>query len=386
MANVKNIILKKQIEGVIYELMVKTVASQVFVDDNTTLAAKLSSIMAEIATKANTEEMTAALAGKAAASHTHEQSEINGLVDLLATLATSQSVTDAVDALRQEMLGDTPVEAYNTFTEMAQYIAEHQEVSDALTEAIGNKADKATSLAGYGITDAYTKTEVDQKIADAVSDATGGESAASVKSALEAYQTSNNARVKAIEDDYLKAADKSALETAFADADEVVLGQAKTYADGLAANYDAKGSAAQALTDAKAYADGLAGNYDAAGAAATAEQNAKTYAEEEASAAETNAKAYADGLAGNYDSKGSAAQALTDAKAYADGLAKNYDAAGSAATAEQNAKDYADGLNTAMDERMTAAETSLAGKARVLASATVPADLTEQDLWIQIVE
>lgn len=362
MANVKNLIMKKQIEGVIYELMVKTVASQVYVDDNTTLAAKLSAIMAEIATKANTEEMTTALAGKAAASHTHEQSEINGLVDLLATLATSQSVTDAVDALRQEMLGDTPVEAYNTFTEMAQYIAEHQEVSDALTEAIGTKADKATSLAGYGIEDAYTKTEVDQKIADAVSDATGGESAASVKSALEAYQTSNDARVKAIEDDYLKAADKTALETAFADADEVVLGQAKSYADGLA------------------------GNYDAAGSAAAAEAAAKAHAEQKATAAEQAAKAYADGLAGNYDAAGSAAAAEQAAKAYADGLAVNYDAKGSAAAAESAAKSYADGLNTAMDERMTAAETSLAGKARVLASATVPADLTEQDLWLHIVE
>lgn len=35
-------------------------------------------------------------------------------------------------------------------------------------------------------------------------------------------------------------------------------------------------------------------------------------------AAEANAKAYADGLASNYDASGSAAQALTDAKAYTD--------------------------------------------------------------------
>lgn len=36
-----------------------------------------------------------------------------------------------------------------------------------LTEALANKADKATTLAGYGITDAYTKTEVDQKVSGA---------------------------------------------------------------------------------------------------------------------------------------------------------------------------------------------------------------------------
>ena len=101
--------------------------------------------------------------------------------------------------------------------------------------------------------------------------------------------------------------------------------EATDYADGLAKNYDAAGSAATAEQNAKAYADGLASNYDAAGAAAAAEKNAKEYA---------------DSLAGNYDAKGDAAQALTDAKAYADGLASNYDAAGAAATAESNAKAY----------------------------------------------
>lgn len=47
-------------------------------------------------------------------------------------------------------------------------------------------------------------------------------------------------------------------------------------------------------------------------------------------AAEQNAKDYADGLAGNYDAKGSAAAAEQNAKDYADGLAGNYDVAGAA--------------------------------------------------------
>lgn len=370
MSTAKNAILKTKIEGVIYEVLVKTNAANVYVDDNTTLAAKLTSILADIATKASTEEMNAALAQKAEKVHTHEQSDVNGLVDLLATLATSQSVTDAIDALRQEMLGDTPVEAYNTFTEMAQYIEEHQEAADALTAAVGNKADKATTLAGYGIADAYTKTEVDTKISDAVKSATGGESAASVKASLEAYQTSNDARVKAIEDDYLKGADKTELAEDITNGDATTLSQAKTYA--------------------KEYADGLAGNYDAKGSAATAEQNAKDYA---------------DGLAGNYDAKGSAATAEQNAKDYADGLAGNYDAKGAAATAEQNAKTYADGLNTAMDTRVKAVEgkahehankTVLDGiseanvnvwnaKANIFYSETEPANLAAGDLWVQLV-
>lgn len=59
-------------------------------------------------------------------------------------------------------------------------------------------------------------------------------------------------------------------------------------------------------------------------------------------AAEQNAKDYADGLAGNYDAKGSATTAETNAKSYADSLASNYDAAGSADAAETAAKSYTD--------------------------------------------
>ena len=35
-------------------------------------------------------------------------------------------------------------EAYDTFKELADYIETHQEAADALTEAVGNKADKST--------------------------------------------------------------------------------------------------------------------------------------------------------------------------------------------------------------------------------------------------
>lgn len=212
MSTAKNAILKAKIEGVIQELMVKTDAANVYVDDNTTLAAKLSSIIADIATKASTTELTNGLAAKANAEHTHAQSEVTGLTDALALLASTESVNSAIDDLRQEMLGDTPVDAYNTFTELAAYIAEHKEVSDALSAAIGQKADKATTLAGYGIADAYTKTQADQKIADALAAATGGESAADVKVALEAYETSNNARVDALEADTHTHSNKTVLD------------------------------------------------------------------------------------------------------------------------------------------------------------------------------
>lgn len=56
--------------------------------------------------------------------------------------------------------------------------------------------DWEVDLSGY-----YTKAQVDDKIAEAIKGATGGESAASVKAALEAYKTTNDAKVKALETD-----------------------------------------------------------------------------------------------------------------------------------------------------------------------------------------
>ena len=108
-------------------------------------------------------------------SHKHIFPDIDGLNDFvtnfmtqLSEKASTSDLNTAIDGLRQELLGDTPVEAYNTFTELAVYIEEHQDAADALTSAIGSKADKATTLSGYGITDAYTKTEVDAKISEAI--------------------------------------------------------------------------------------------------------------------------------------------------------------------------------------------------------------------------
>ena len=66
------------------------------------------------------------------------------IVTSLNNKATPDTVNAAIEALRQELLGDTPVEAYNTFTELASYIESHEDVAEALSAAIGNKADKDT--------------------------------------------------------------------------------------------------------------------------------------------------------------------------------------------------------------------------------------------------
>ena len=135
------------------------------------------------------------------------------------------------------------------------------------------------------------------------------------------------------------------------------LTEAKSYADGLAKNYDKVGAAAQALLDAKSYADGLV--KDAEG---NVKFDAKGSAEAAKTAAIQAAKDYADGT---FDTKGSAAQALKDAKSYADGLGVKYDAAGSAATAKteaiSEAKTYTDSEIKKVNDTITSINTSIAG-------------------------
>ena len=77
-------------------------------------------------------------------------------------------------------------------------------------------------------------------------------------------------------------------------------------------------------------------------------------------AAEANAKSYADGLAVNYDASGAAAQALVDAKAYTNSKVDGkFDDKGAAAKALTDAKSYADGLNTAMAGRVKGVESTI---------------------------
>jgi hypothetical protein len=107
---------------------------------------------------------------------------------------------------------------------------------------------------------------------------------------------------------------------AYKAADETVLANAKSYADGLATNYDAAGAAATAKAEAIADAEGKyqpKGNYEAAGAAATAKAEAIADAE------------------GKYQPKGNYEAAGTaDAKIAALDLPNSYDAKGSADAAQ----------------------------------------------------
>ena len=88
------------------------------------------------------------LGAKAALSHTHTVDQITNF-PTLAAVATSGSYNDLTN---KPTIPTIPTKV-SAFTNDAGYLTAHQDIS--------GKADKATTLSGYGITDAYTKTEVD---------------------------------------------------------------------------------------------------------------------------------------------------------------------------------------------------------------------------------
>lgn len=131
MANsVKNAILTAKISGILYDLMVKTNAQMVYLDDNTTLAAKLS-------------EFIAALNGKAPSSHKHTTAQVTGLDSALSARPTTDAMNSAISAAISDLINGAP-ETYDTLKEIADYIAAHEDVVTTLNAAIGAKADKST--------------------------------------------------------------------------------------------------------------------------------------------------------------------------------------------------------------------------------------------------
>lgn len=70
---------------------------------------------------------------------------------------TDTDVSAAISGLRTELMGEGVPEAYDTFKELADYIEEHKEASDALNAAIG---DKVAKEAGKGLSsNDYTDEE-----------------------------------------------------------------------------------------------------------------------------------------------------------------------------------------------------------------------------------
>lgn len=221
--------------------------------------------------------------------------------------------------------------------------------------------------------------------------------AAKVQTALNEYKTSNDAAVlantnnitantnaiNAIKDgtsiDSFKDVEEALAGKEAAGAAAQALADAKTYADGLAGNYDAKGAAATAEANAKAYADGLAVNYDAAGSAEAAEAAAKKHADDELTRLVgdktvgtqiTEAITGLD-LANTYDTKGAAAAVETKLNTHASEAAAAYETKTDASAKLTEAKGYTDTEVAKVQGEVDALETYVG---------TIPTNYTEENV------
>lgn len=461
MANAtKKAVLRALIEGSLYEILVKSnIENVVYSVDGSGNEVYLSTKLAEIITD-------------------------------LGTKATTTSVTDAINALREEMLGDTPVEAYNTFTELAQYISEHKDAADALTAAVGNKADKSTvegiqtvinGLGALATKSIVSENDLDSALKEKVNAAAEGNHSHANKELLDTYDQTNEDIKDAVQKkhehtnkaelDKIVSGDKAKWDKAVTDLSaEITRAQAAEAANAAAASA-AQGTANEIKADYLKQADKteIQGNINTVSGkvdtliGSDANKSVRTIANEELAAqliadgAKTSldtleeiaawiqshpddaaamneaivalqnkvntgnktVTAYVtDAIAalniGNYakaaDLTALAARVSTlegkshehSNKTVLDGISDENVAAWNAA--EGNAKGYADGLNGAMDTRVKAVEAAKhshgnkmvldgitaqqvaawTGKSRIIYSATQPADLGENDLWVQL--
>lgn len=77
------------------------------------------------------------------------------------TPAKASDLTTLQSTVNDFLSGSDTDSIINKWKELEAFLSGLSE-SDNLATILGNKADKATTLAGYGITDAYTKTKVDE--------------------------------------------------------------------------------------------------------------------------------------------------------------------------------------------------------------------------------
>lgn len=158
MATTKYILEKIKIEGVLKDLLTKTNG------DNTT-----------VVYNGTEQTLTSALAA---------------ILASIAALPTDADITAAINGLRTELMGEGVPEAYDTFKELADYIETHQEAADALTAAVGNKANAADLTAAVARiaaleTKKVAESDLDTALAEKVNAAAEGNHAHANKAVLD---------------------------------------------------------------------------------------------------------------------------------------------------------------------------------------------------------
>lgn len=287
----------------------------------TTVAADLSALTQRVTTAENN---ISAADGKLTVIQGEGEGSIKKAAADAKQAAIDAAATDATSKA-DKALEDAKADSATKKTEAIEAAAAEttKQVTAAKTELqanIGKKANKATTLAGYGIADAYTKDEANTAIAAAVANA--HHLKREIVSVLPEVSEANEDTIYMVPDagSTDAAGSNKSVYTEYMlvngaferiGTSDVDLGNYFTKDQVTGAISTAKGEAA---TDAQTKADAAK-----AAAIATAAADATTKADAAQAAAITEAGKKAD-------------KALEDAKAYSDGLAKNY------ATAAQGAK------------------------------------------------
>jgi hypothetical protein len=366
----------------------------------TTVAADLSALTQRVTTAENN---ISAADGKLTVIQGEGEGSIKKAAADAQAAAIAAAATDATSKA-DKALEDAKADSATKKTEAIEAAAAEttKQVTAAKTELQANidkKADKATTLAGYGIADAYTKDEANTAIAAAganahhlkreivsvlpevseanedtiymVPDAGSTDTAGSNKSVYTEYMLVNGAfeRIGTSDVDLGNYFTKDQVTDAISTAKGEAATDAQTKADAAkaaaiataAADATTKADAAQAaaiteagkkadkaLEDAKAYSDGLAKNYATAAQGAKADSAVQAADVVSGTANGTISVKGSDvavkGLgsaayqnSGAFDASGAAAGALTEAKTYADTKkTEAVDAAAADATTKAN--------------------------------------------------
>lgn len=384
MANVaKNAILRAKLEGVLTDLMVKTTADQVYINDTTTLASHITTLAA----KSDVEAIQATINALGALANKDKVS-ISDLEDALASLingkAEATALTEEINrAKAAEEANATAAANAQTAAEAAQAAADKAQGDvDALTTRVTTAEGQLTTLVGEdankSVRTIANEELAKQLIADGAQESldTLAEIAAWIQQHPEDASAMNEAIV--------------ALQNKVDTGDQTVTAYVTAAIEALNIGDYAKAADLTALaarvTALETTANGLG---DLATKDIVSESDLDTALAEKVNAA----------AEGNHSHSN---------KTVLDGITAEKVSAWDAA--EQNAKDYAktyaDGLNTAMDTRVSTVEakahthsnktvldgitadvvTAWNAKATIHYSATEPANMADGDLWVQIID
>lgn len=358
--NMKQVLLKKKIEGVIYDLYVKTAANLVSYDDSTTVAQKIAAVEA-IANKAK-QDLATLMGGDASKS-------ISAMIDDKVT-ALKTALTDESDATSLAGKIKANASAAAAASKAASNEAARAKAAEkTLTDNLGTANTKLTALIGTDANKSARSIAAEeiakQLIPENASEAldTLQEIAAWIQS-HPGEAAEMNKKITALE---TKTGTIPTSGTGANSKDLVAYIQAMVSAEASTARAaeSANKTAAAAASTAASKAQGTA---DKAARDLTAEVTRAKGAESANATRITNLGK----KVGDIPTTGIGANAAT-VIAYAQALAAD---AKKAATNEATRAKAAEGTLT----------TAVNARARFLVSATEPKDLTESDVWAQIIE